>query len=454
MKIGFNKRQSLSFVWRAAARMVVITMVLLTACKKDDQVPPKVSLIDPTGGLPTYSYNEGIFVKFTANDDGGIARWGVQLNDASGQIRFWSNYIDVADGPNSIERTYSIPLDDVHWPGGNYRLSVFVVDQSGNEGAAFKTVRYFEAPLKRDKVVVLRNTFPASVIKVDTLVNNTSTTTVSEHTLNFKLAFAGSFHNEVLLAGDTDGKLLFLDGESLMAVNEISYPNPLNGAFFFDIEFSAASQTYYVSCRDGLIREFGKSGQLRGSITVTDNYFPTDLVVGEERIHAVLIPNAGASVTPLLAVYNRVSGALLSSVPIEGIEHKIVPHEGTVILIAHDMVTFEPQLYLQYPQQFNVAGLSWLIGNTRVNSIIPVANGFHAVAHHASGVWLYRFGTNQFFPGSNNGITATQLAFDPLNNHIYAVSHDGIHILNGLNGQLISSIPVNGPSGVVVLMNK
>ena len=79
-----------------------------------------------------------------------------------------------------------------------------------------------------------------------------------------------------------------------------------------------------------------------------------------------------------------------------------------------------------------------------VNEVVAMDNGFYAVAH-ADGVYLYQFGSGAFLSGSNNGINAQSLKFDPVGNVLYALDNSALHQISPNSGALIQSFPV--PSG-------
>jgi hypothetical protein len=94
-----------------------------------------------------------------------------------------------------------------------------------------------------------------------------------------------------------------------------------------------------------------------------------------------------------------------------------------------------------------------LISDTPVASALPLDNGFSAVAH-ADGVWLHRFGTGVFQPGSANGVSATQLDYDPVAQHIFAVSGNTLYRISRSSGQVVGTLDVSGLADVAIVMNK
>lgn len=432
------------------AAMVMGFVLFFSACRRDkDDVPPAVSITSPTGTLPTFGYAGFMYVSFTASDASGIDRWAIRLIDEQGNRRFSTDYFGVADGPGSITQNFTIFFEDIHWPSGEYTLSVFVVDVHGNEGAAFKQVRYNEAPLKRERVVVIR-TPTSQTVAIDTLTASGTLAEASVFSGDHRSSAASSFHGELLQGGSSNGVLRFLDRSTMLETGSYSVPNPLGGDFFRDIALDPNRNTYFVSGFDGLVREFGKGGQIKSSFEAAPGFRPEHLVTTPNRIVATLRAIGGNGY--LLASFFKNSGALEASVPI-GIEVvKLLRYNGNVVVIGNKPDN-TPALLLINMANFGVSELPWLISNQRVTTAVEIGNGFYAVAHH-DGVWGYRLGTGQFFSGGGNGVNASSLAYDPVSNQLFATDNTNLYVLSGNNGALLNTVGSSGIRSVEVLMNK
>lgn len=427
----------------------VVVVVFFSACRRDkDRIPPNVVITQPGGTLPTFNYDEAIGITFTATDEGGISRWAVRLTDEQGLRRFSTDYFGVAGAPVNLQRQFTIALDDIHWPSGDYTLGVFVVDEAGNEGAAFRKVRYNEAPLKRERVYVIRET--GSGTAIDSLTASGDLAPASVFSSDFRSSYAGSFHGELLVGGSSSGNLRFLERTTLVETGVFSQPNPLGGDFFRDIAYAPNTNTYYVSCFDGLIREFGRNALLKSSFEVPANFRPERIAFTENKVICTLRSIGGNNY--LLASFFRNSGALAAS---QAITHNVVallPYEDNVLMISNTN-DGTSKLFLVNLTNFAINEIQWLISSSPVRSAIALDNGYYAVAH-ADGVWGYRFGTGQFFSGTTNGVDVTSLSFDRVNNQIFASGSGLLHRISGTNGALIESLPAPNVRAVEVLFNK
>lgn len=434
-----------------ARTLILFSVAVIFACKGDeDGSPPRIVITSPSGNAPTYSYNDAFAVRFTATDNEGVERWQVRLSDESGTRRFSTDYFTVAGTPASTEQQITVVCDDVHWPSGDYTLAVFAADAAGNEGAAFQTIRYFEAPLERKGIAVLRAISGAPSV-IDTLSAAGSFSTAASLPGSFSGLLAGSFHGEWLAWSAGSANLLFLDPEAFAAAGSASFQNPLDAQFFHDVVFESRSRSYFVSCFDGLIREFGKGGALRSTIATGPNLIPKDLWADDTYIYASL-QAVNSSDIGLFARYFRNSGAVNTTTAVAGTHFSIVPYDGTVLLIG-TKPTGEGVVYLANPSTLSLSELPWLAGDAAIRHAIELDNGDYALAS-AAGVAMYRFGTGQFIPASANGVNAMHLAYDPVGNAIYATTENTVFRINRSNGAVTASYPTSNAVATAVLLNK
>ena len=429
-------------------RLIVFFVFLFSACRQDDGIPPQVVLLQPTGTIPTYAFGGSIGLTFTASDEGGIERWAVRLTDEQGVRRYSTPYQSIASGTQSFEMNHTIDLSDVHWPSGDYTLAVFAVDEAGNEGAAFKTVRYNEAPLRRERTVVIRTISPTS-FALDTLDENGVLHPAQVISGDVNAVLGNSYHGELLLGGNLSPELWFCTRSDLSVQGGYTGQNPLNGTFVRDIAYHEATRRYFVSFFDGFIREFGAGGQLKSSFAVPAGFRPETLAVNGNFVVAALRQIGGNGY--LVASFHRTSGILAASNAFSGTIAAFVPYNDQLIALANGNGTSTAYLLNLATATYNT--VPWLISDTPVAGAVVLDNGFTAVAH-ADGVWMHRFGTGIFVAGSANGVAATSLSYDPVAQHIFAVSGNTLFRISASSGQVIGSLPVNGLSDVAILMNK
>lgn len=423
-------------------------ILLFSACRQDaDRIPPQVVITQPTGTIPSYSFGGTLGLTFTANDDNRMVSYAVRLTDEQGTIRFSSDYLPLEEGPGSTSRSYSIPLDNRYWPSGDYSLGVFVVDEADNEGAAFKTVRYFEAPLQRERTIVLRE--DAGTVFVDSLFQNNLINT-GNLAMDFGASIASARHQQVLIGGREAGLLQWLSLPNMEVEAAWSQQNPLSGDFIRSFAFAPDGLTYYAACFDGFIREFKFNGQLLSTLTVPEGFRPELLLVDGNKVLSTLRSIGGNNY--LLTSFFRNSGSLAASTPVPIDVKAMLPFEGDVLFLGNDPDNL-PRVYRTNSSDLGYTAMPWLLSTAPLQDAIRLSSGYTAVAHE-DGIWLHRFGDGFFFSGSANGVNASQLAYDPVGNRIYASGTNEVHQVSANNGDLLVSAPAPGIRAVHLIMNK
>jgi hypothetical protein len=242
-----------------------------------------------------------------------------------------------------------------------------------------------------------------------------------------------------------------MEPETFAVTGSAGFPNPLNAPFFHDVVYESGSKSYFVSCFDGLIREYGNGGQLRSTVSTGANFIPKDLWADDDYVYATLQPVNSSSIS-LFARYFRGSGAVNLTTAIAGSQFSIVPYDGTVLLIG-TTPSGEGVVYLANPSTLNLSELPWLAGDAAIRHAIQLDNGDYALAT-STGVAVYRFGTGQFISSSANGVNAMHLAYDPVANVIYATTETTVYRINRANGAITASYPTTGAVATAVLLNK
>lgn len=423
-------------------------LLYLSACRQDaDRIPPQVLITQPTGTIPSYSFGETLGLTFTASDDSRMISFAIRLTDEQGNIRFSSDYLPLEEGPGSASRSYSIPLDNRYWPSGDYSLGVFVVDEADNEGAAFKTVRFFEAPLKRERTLVIRE--EAGTVFVDSLFQN-ALIGAGSLAMDFGSSIGSSRHQQVVIGGSEAGLLQWLNLPGMEVEAAWSQQNPLSGDFVRSFAFAADGLTYYAACFDGFIREFKFNGQLLSTLAVPEGFRPELLLVDGNKVLSTLRSIGGNNY--LLASFFRNSGSLAASTPLPIEVKAMLPFEGDVLFLGNDNDNL-PRIYRANSSDLGYNEMPWLLSTAPLRDAVLLSSGYTAVAHE-DGIWLHRFGQGFFFSGTANGVNARQLAYDPVSNRIYAAGMNELHQVSGSNGNLLVSTPASGIRAVHLILNK
>ncbi len=420
-----------------------------SSCKKDkDESPPDIVIDFPSGGLPTFNYLDPIFIQFTAEDDTAIGEWIITLKDEQGTTRYNSGTRPVSSEPLELTESVGLFFEDIHWPGGDYLITVEVRDASGNRNAAFKTIRYYEPPLERKAILVTSSNGGMSTL--DSLSSSGTFLPANTYNSDASIAFAGSWHQEVVLGGGDAPKICFSPFENFGQTYCYEGQNPLSANYTQDIQFDPQSLTYLVSCFDGAIREFQLTGNLIRTIPLGETFVAEELVISSNRIVAE-VRNEAQNISILYSL-DRNSGALIESVVCPGNVISLADF-GDDILVAGTENGL-PYVFYVDPITLSVTDLNWYVSDMPLKKMIRLTEGRYALAH-SNGVYMHIFETNQFIDGAANGINAIDMAFDPANNQLFVLDSSTLYRLNPANMTISDSWPAPaGALDVEVLMNK
>lgn len=428
-----------------------VVLFFFSACRQDeDDLPPTVTITAPSGNLPDYNFGDAFYTAFDATDEGGVAQWTVRLTDESGRQRYTNGYQSVGNEPVNFSEDLNFDLENVKWPSGDYTLGIFVRDAAGNEGAAFKTIRYFEAPLEREAIYVLRES--VGQVFIDSLTTGSGLVTATSYTGDVAAALANSWDQELIIGGDETPRVDALPHPALLGGNSYTAQNPLNATFCRDLYWDSASEAVYAAFEDGFVRSFGENMAQQNAVQVTANFRPEQVCVEGDYLIASM--RSLAQNQRVIAVFFRSTGALLNTFPVSGDIVAIEPFTNNRVIAfinnddgSRDVIRIDPEAGL-------TVNTGWLIGDGQVYDALRLQDNFCATAQD-DGVAFYTLGSGGYIAGSTNGVQAGDLAYDPTSGFVYAVDDANLYRINPNSGQIIQQWPAGmGVKAVEVLLNK
>lgn len=189
--------------------VIVVASFLFSSCRKDDEVPPTISVSAPSN-MSTVAFGDVITVSGNAADETSLKSIKIELlyyNLASTEFSF-----ELTVNNNNYDFTKSFQLDNRHLVSGTYLLKVSAIDKAGNRDSEFIELNYGELPKELQGI--------AMVDKVSTSVYDlyyydlTSVDYVQSFTGDFQSILADSYNLLIWLAGGSTGDLITYDLEN------------------------------------------------------------------------------------------------------------------------------------------------------------------------------------------------------------------------------------------------
>ena len=424
--------------------------IIIFSCKKEqDASPPRIIINQPETGFQTFSYGESVIVDFRATDNVGISGWTIRMVGPDGKTWYTNGIQSVADAPTNFNTNFGFPLDEIHAPSGTYSVGVFVQDTEGNEGASFRDITYFEAPLERERIVVVSD--PSSnQLRLDTLSSG-SIAFAGTLTGDASSICNGSFHRELILGGSETPSLRFIDSPQLEVSSSFDGQNPLGDVFVRDISFDPETKHYWSSFYDGTIREFRKNGVLRSSFNVPDNQQPEELLAVEDRI--LIESRTIGTLVRTLGFYGIAGGELLDAIGLDFDLVALLPYDAEYV-IGFGNEGNSPIVMLINPLTAETIELDVFSSQSPINHVIHLTSGRYGIAQQ-EGISVRGFVPNTITPAVPNGINARHLSEDRTNGTLYAVDQNKLYALDPSSLNTIDQWDLpNNPVFVEVMHNK
>lgn len=429
--------------------MISIVFIVFQSCKKDkDEQYPQVTWEFP-GEFEVYHVFDTI-------------RFSIQLSD---ETKLESAVIDITNenfsrvlppieissfATNSIQIAREIVISDIHIPSGSYYIRVRVSD-SENESVDFRSITIIEEPLVIKKFIALRNNGTAT--RIDTLgINESNWLFTAESGFESNFFAVNSWHQEVVLAHQTEGLLSWLDIETMGPFANQNIPSPDGNTFWRDFYFDQERLIYIGSTEDGYIRTY-RAGGIGGLNIVMNNGFRAGKlrIVGDYLLAELQSIDLN---THLLAVYKYSTGIFIHSMNIGfDIVEMIEVNENEALIFGNDDEgngIIRPYIIsannTQFPLNINTTEIKSASRNEFGNYVVADESELRAFIYDGKGNFNV-LGSSE--PGNYQG-----LQFEDVSGSFMVLLNDELHFYNAnLNLVNVLDLPI-GTERIGVLYNK
>lgn len=301
-----------------ACVVVSLLAVLLVACRKQDEVPPRVAWSSPAGSS-AYAYPSAIAVKAHVSDDRSIARISLLVFHQASSYPLVNSDIPVPDA-TEFHLDETVIFDDLYAPSGEYTVQLRVSD-GDNETISSRSIALYEAP--RVLTAVLAGSSDGSAgFRIDSLQGN-AFVSAYEDNWHYRMGALNSRHQVLFIAGKDYEGVKTLRLADFETAAQVSVPNDAGDEQFTCSAFDPVRQTALFGSLDGAVLGFNSLGQLSASYSISTGYVPVSIAAGQERI-AVLASGLNQSRVEL---FNAINGVKLQSLLLSATEvHYLIAH--------------------------------------------------------------------------------------------------------------------------------
>ncbi|MGB0918611.1 MAG: hypothetical protein ACPGU4_13540 [Flavobacteriales bacterium] len=402
---------------------VLVMVVFLDACEKEDSIPPRVTFIEPNQGR-LFNVLDTVVARFSVEEESRLEFVSANIVDASFVPIGPSTSVNFSE--INFTASAEIVLENKLLETGDYHVLITASD-GVNETREFREIRIVAIPKKR-RAVYFSSASPSNQIwKLDSILQsgvqwlnpNQDIKQLCVNSLNDRLTFLGQFStgiNSIDLA--TNGVVW---SDNTANVNQIPRYTTL---YCF-------SNTVYVGLYDKELRSYNLNGT-RTLSELTGNYRP-ESVYADDTYLVVEMQLIGDG-SHHMFVYQRVTNVLLWQVEVP------MNVESICQLQTDEVLLFGNENGEAKVLHYDIGSNGWWeprsLPSGMLRDAVETDAGKFAIAHE-SGLYSYTYNPNFL-----NMLTADNyqdIVFDVDNNSIVGASRNVLNEVSLINGATINS---------------
>jgi hypothetical protein len=417
------------------------------SCTKDSSPDyPSVQITQPYS-LATFNVPGTIQVTGHASDSKTLTSLTVYI--ANGQNEPVEQKVPVNITSNNMNFTCSYSLDDIHMASGQYYMTVSASNGT-NTGSAFQQIYIDAVPTKRTAIyAITRSSAGINAWKIDSVFHATLNYTVSG---DYASSDINSYYQQLYITGHDSGY-----------VNVYSVPY---GTFDWNILSSFSPAPYFTNayCNNdaefisyynpGLIKCFNHGGTIQSTFSVLAGDYPIKTFLWNGFLFAE--EKSISSNQESIGTFYQASTVTYQQQTLPGPVVAMYGYNNTHIFIFGNNNSGGAYVELyNIPSNLFYAPISLpsgkLLSTAQVNAntyLLSFSNGT------SSAIYQYAYNSNSI--GSYiNGITASTIRYDSINNEVIASSGNIVNAYNYNSAAKVSSVMLSDSvRDIRILFNK
>lgn len=396
----------------------IILIVLTIGCKKEDEIPPVISVLSPFS-MTQFQIPFQVTVTGSVEDENTI-EW-VKIIVLDDDLRPSSEEVLIDVNSNLVEFSETIYLDDIHLSSGVYFVKVSAND-GHNINSSYVEIYIQEYPLILKNIFVIgSDNSQTTLFKID----SNSLELVHQFSGKFQLTNSVSKHQYLFIGTDQIGNAF--DPNFNQNIWNWTF-NTFQSNYFVDSHVAESGNVLHVCCIDGVIRSFTENGIITNTVySSNQDYFDQFLVVD----NYLFVEEYSSSTVRYITVYFLESGVEMQRIPLSNDVLDILEYNSNQCLFLEQI--FSDVKINIYDLNSNISWELKTISNDSVYDAEYVLNrGLYFTSD--TGLMLYDLITNSLttlIP--NSGFR--EITFDKLNENFYLLANNEIWIYSIATGQ-------------------
>lgn len=347
---------------------------------------------------------------------------------------------------NTMDINLSYAINDIHLNGGAYYV-VVAASNGTNQTTAFRQITITAVPEKRTAIyAITRNSSGLNAWKIDSVFHSSASITVAG---DYSSSSVSSYYQQLYIAGYDSGSASAYSlplGTLAWSIAGIISPTP-----YFTNVYSY-NNTEYISYYSGSIKNFDYHGNLLQTYTTLYDYYPQQTLIW----NGYLIADegyVGSSIEAELTTFYQSSGTLYQFTNLPGPLVSMFGFDNSHIMVFGNANTGSP-----YAEQYNIAGNIFYTPMTfpsaRLLSVAQIDTNNYLLGFDNSTIYHYSYNPANLLPFIN-GINASCLRYDNLNNEVLVSSGNKVLDYNYSSGSLMNSTTLaDSVMNIMILYNK
>jgi|GEM_PF-2255867 hypothetical protein len=410
---------------RKIAVWVLLLLILLHSCRKEDTMLPELEWITPNGSLQL-SVIDTVDVHVKLLDNEGLNRCRIQLLDENMIPAIPAQEQQLSGTEDEVRMEYVV--GDIRLPSGLYYLMAEVRDESGNTNRGYRSVQLTEFPK------LLKGFFTAHYPQANTLnvyrVDSTAAPVLwKTENSDFGDMAVSAWWQQVYVCGDVYGKLnaFSIDGSS----QEWSKSPTVSTSSFWSDLYVKDRLLYTGWNGPEQFRSFDNAGTQQATYPMLNLH--RGVVMCRTAGYIYTVQKEISTGQSWMVVYAG-SGGTVAQCPLNMEVQQLLPrNEDEVYVIGN--AAGQGQLKI-YERISNGTWTPVALSNGSVNCAEQISSNTLLLGHSDGNVYRFEYnplGVQLHLPG----VSAQQIRYDVISNSIYVAS--GTSVLNYNGSSLIQS---------------
>ncbi|MBM77106.1 MAG: hypothetical protein CL846_01370 [Crocinitomicaceae bacterium] len=397
---------------------IIIFFVLIASCKKEDEIPPIITINNPLS-MSQFQIPFQLNVSGFAEDENTI-EW-VKIVVLNENLTPSSEEVLIQVDSNSVEFNEFVSVENIHLSSGTYYVKVSAND-GVNINSNYIEINVLEYPLElKDIYLISSNTGQTNFLKLD----SNFIQQVSQFDGTFQLACAVPKHQYVFIGTNQLGNAFSPNyNNNIWDWSFNSFLTP----YFIDYQVSETGDLLHLGCSDGVIRSFMNNGVINNTVYSNFQENFDDFLIDNNYLY---VEQFSSLLVRYLSVYYLESGVEVQRVSVDNDIVDILKYnENQCLFIEQNYSDIEINMYDRN------TNLSWNLNTINNDSIYGAKFILNKGLYFLSNEGLMKYDVeNNVLTNPITNVIFKKIKYDKINEELYLLADNELWLYSTTTGQ-------------------